>query len=200
MTQINIRRDGAGNVTFDTVSIDTTENVFFTNLDPKEAHFPSIASNQVGAFPSANSSQCIVAPSPPDNQVSLTYTRYQVQYTCNLHKGEQGIINVFSPLASATTALADATKGQPISEQQVVSGGMSPYAISGQQYQVTDSNGNVSTKSGIVPGLQLNASTDSDGITVSGTPTASGTYIFTFVVNDAMGGNLQQVQYTMKVA
>jgi hypothetical protein len=38
------------------------------------------------------------------------------------------------------------------------------------------------------------------GITVSGTPTLSGTYTFTFAVTDGMQANLQQVQYSMTVA
>ncbi|HYP00085.1 MAG TPA: putative Ig domain-containing protein [Pyrinomonadaceae bacterium] len=197
MKQINITRDSSGNVTFETVSIDVTENVFFTNQDPDEAHWPTLATNQLGTYPSPNSSQCTVP--TPDN---LTPPNNQVTYGCQLHDNEQGIINVFAQLAAATTDLAQATKGKPITRQQVVEGGMSPYAISGQIYQVTDSNGNV-IKSGtgsIGPGLSLSASTNSDGIWVSGTPTMSGTYNFTFTVNDAMGRNLQQVQYSMVVA
>jgi len=53
--------------------------------------------------------------------------------------------------------------------------------------------------SGIGPGLQLNARASGQGITVSGTPTVAGTYRFTFIVNDAMGRNLQQTQYSMLV-
>ena len=34
---------------------------------------------------------------------------------------------------------------------------------------------------------------------MTGTPTEVGTYNFTFVVNDGMGANLQQVQYSMNV-
>lgn len=198
MTQINIKRDGTGKVTFDTVSIDTTDNVIFTNLDPKSEHWPTLATNKLGAYPSPNSSQCNVPPpadlNPPNNQVT---------YTCKItgHGNEKGIINVFAPLAEADdTTLAKATKGKAIAEQQVVVGGMSPYAISGQLFQVTDKNGNViKSGSGIGPGLKLNASTNSSGITVTGTPTLSGTYNFTFTVNDAMGKNLQQTQYKMVV-
>ena len=196
MKQINLTRDSSGNVTFETVSIDTTDNVFFSNQDPKEAHWPDIATNQLGACPSPNSSQCTVSQptslNPPGNQVT---------YGCKLHANEKGIINVFNKLAAATTDLADAAKGAPITKQQVVSGGMSPYKISGQQFQVTDANGNV-IKSGsgsIGPGLTLSASNNSSGVWVSGTPTISGTYNFTFEVTDAMGKNLQQVQYSMKV-
>lgn len=199
MTQINIKRDNTGKVTFQTVSIDTTDNVFFTNLDPQEAHWPTLTTNQLGACPSPNSSQCPVSPPvsfiPPGNQVT---------YGCQIegHEQEQGIINVFQPLAAVgDTTLAPATKGKPIAAQQVVTGGMSPYAISGQQFQVTDSNGNViKSGSGIGPGLQLNASSNSNGISVTGTPTMSGTYNFTFTVNDGMGKNLQQTQYVMVVS
>jgi hypothetical protein len=199
MKQINIKRDGTGKVTFDTVSIDTTENVFFTNLDTQAEHWPTLATNKLGAAPSPNSSQCTVSPpadlNPPNNQVT---------YRCQIngHGNEQGIINVFAPLAEAEeTTLTPATKGKAIAAQQVVTGGMSPYAISGQQFQVTDKNGNViKSGAGIGPGLKLNASTNSNGISVTGTPTMSGTYNFTFTVNDAMGRNLQQTQYVMVVA
>jgi hypothetical protein len=210
MKQINIKRDGTGKVTFQTVSIDTTDNVFFTNLDPKAAHWPTFpnnqtfATNQIGASPSANSSQCTVP--PPDD---LTPPNNQVTYGCRIagHGSEKGIINVFAPLAAvendppeSVTTLKPATKGKAIAAQPVVTGGMSPYVISGQQFQVTDKNGNVlKSGSGIGPGLQLNPSTNSSGITVSGTPTMSGTYTFTFTVDDAMGGNLQQTQYVMVV-
>ena len=197
MKQIHIKRDG-GNVTFETVSIDVTENVFFTNLDPQEAHWPTLATNQLGAAPSPNSSQCTV-PTPAD----LNPPNNVVSYGCQIkgHGNEKGVINVFAQLAAADdTTLADATKGQPITEQQVVVGGMSPYAITGQLFQVTDAGGNViKSGSGIGPNLQLNATTDSNGIWVTGTPTLSGTYNSTFTVNDAMGKNLQQVQYSMKV-
>ena len=206
MKQINIKRDATGKVTFDTVSIDTTENVFFTNLDPQAAHWPTFpnnqpfATNQLGAAPSPNSSQCTVPPpddlNPPNNQVS---------YGCKIagHGNERGVVNVFAPLAPVDdTTLAPATKGTAIAVQPLVTGGMSPYAISGQLFQVTDKNGNViqSGSGSIGPGLKLNASSDSSGISVSGTPTMSGTYNFTFTVNDGMGKNLQQTQYVMVVA
>lgn len=197
MKQIHITRDSSGKVQFETVSIDVTENVFFTNQDPQAAHWPYVefCTNQVGPAPSPNSSQCTVPQpnSPP----------YQVNYQCRIagHENEQGLINVFALLAAGTTTLPPATKGTPITKQQVVVGGMSPYAISGQQFQIKDVNNNViQSGSGIGPGLQLTATTDNTGIWVTGSPTVLGTYNFTFVVDDAMGGNLQQVQYSMKVA
>jgi len=108
---------------------------------------------------------------------------------------------VFAPLAAGTTALQPATVGKPINPVQVVVGGMSPYQISGQLFQITDSGGNIIQQgSGIGPGLQLVASTNNSGVTVTGTPTQVGTYKFTFTVNDAMGRNLQQVQYSMNVS
>lgn len=194
MKQINITRDVSG-VHFETVSIDVTENVFFTNLDPQAAHWPVIylCANQLGPAPSPNSSECVVpgVASPPST----------VTYGCRFHEGEKGIINVFAKLAADITTLAPATVNKQIKEQSVVTGGQSPYTISSQLFQITNSSGQV-IKSGsgsIGPGLQLNPKTDNTGITVSGTPTQVGTYQFTFTVDDGMGRNLQQIQYTMKV-
>jgi hypothetical protein len=187
MQQIRITRDSSGNVQFETVSIDNTENVFFINLDPQAPHWPEIASNKLGPWPSLPSSQC--HPKSP--------------YGCKIagHENEQGIINIFEPLAETNTKLKDATKGQPITQQQVVKGGMSPYQITGELFEVKDSNNTVIQSGlGIGPGLQLIPKMDHTGIYVSGTPTLSGTYIFTFMVDDAMGWNLQQAQYSMKVA
>jgi len=201
MKQIKITRAN-GIVTFETVSIDTTENVFFTNMDATEAHWPTIATNQLGPYKSPNSSQCPVpAPNP------LPTSPYTFTYGCKIagHQNEAGTINVYSPLAAVpTTNLGNFTKGAPIAPSgvPVVTGGQSPYAISDQAFQVTDANGNIIQQGSdsIGPGLQLAASTNSTGIAVTGTPTVSGTYYFTFTVNDAKGANLQQVQYSMVVA
>jgi len=202
MKQINITRDNSGKVTFEEVSIDATENVFFTNLDPQQAHWPYLnpqatspdfCDNQIGPAPSPNSSQCTVPSGTPP---------YQVTYKCKFHGNEQGTINVFAQLAAANTTLPQVNVNTPLpAPVQVVVGGKSPYTVSGQLFQVTDNGGNViQSGSGIGPGLQLNASTNNQGISVTGTPTVVGTYKFTFTVNDAMGKNLQQVQYSMKVA
>ncbi len=190
MQRIKITRDSNNNVEFETVSVNSSENVFFINLDPTEAHWPTIASNQLGPAPSAPSSQC-----QPDPTATLT----QVIYQCQIpgHTNEQGIINIFAQLAAANTTLNPAVSGRPIASQQVVQGGMSPYQISGQLFEV---EGLVpQSGSGIGPGLQLTPTTDNTGVFVSGTPTLSGTYTFTFTVDDGMGENLQQVQYTMVV-
>lgn len=194
MKQINIRRTG-NTVTFDTVSIDVTENVFFTNLDPEAAHWPDLTDNQLGAAPSANSNQCQV--NPPSSGSNPPYV---VTYKCKLHGNEQGKINVFAQLAAANTTLQNGARGVPIKSQQVVVGGMSPYKITGQQFQVTDGSGSVvKSGQGVGPGLELDPTTNNGGVYVKGTPIISGTYNFTFTVNDGMGRNLQQVQYTMQV-
>jgi len=205
MKQINITRDSNGKVTFEEVSIDATENVFFTNLDPQQAHWPYLnpqakspdfCDNEIGPAPSPNSSQCTIpVPSPLPSTVT---------YKCKLHDNEQGTIEVFAQLAALNTTLPQANVNQPLpAPVQVVAGGKSSYAISGKLFQVTDSQGKViqSGSDSIGPGLQLNPDqTNSKGITVTGTPTVAGTYNFTFTVNDAMGKNLQQVQYSMIVA
>jgi hypothetical protein len=201
LTQINIKRVN-GTVTFETVSINNTDNVFFTNLDTdpdptKSTHWPEICDDPLGPSP-PNSSQCIVPPpadlKPPNNKVP---------YICKMdgHGDETGVINVFAVLAPANVVLSNAAKDKPIKEQQVVKGGTSPYAITEDEFQVVDNNNNViDFGPGIGPELKLNPDqTNSGGITVTGTPTRAGTYNFTFVVNDGMGGNLQQVQYSMKV-
>jgi hypothetical protein len=196
MQRIEITRDTNNIVQFETVSVDDTENVFFINLDPLEAHWPTIASNQVGAAPSAPSSQCQPNPTAP--------LPTQVTYQCKIagHTNEQGIINIFTQIAPvANTTLNPAVSGQPIGSQQVVLGGMSPYQISGQLFEVTTGPGGtvIDSGSGVGPGLQLTPTTDNTGVFVGGTPTMSGTYTFTFTVDDGMGANLQQVQYTMVV-
>ena len=218
MKQININRDANGNVTFDEACIDPTENVFFTNLDPLEAHWPYLnpkatspdfCDNQLGAAPSPNSSQCIVPPpqvknpKPPPDLINGA-APYQVKYGCKFHPNENGTVSVLPQLAAATTALPAASVSKPLpAPVQVVTGGKSPYKISGQLFQITDDKGNV-TQSGsgnIGPGLKLNPDqTSNRGITVSGTPTVKGNYNFTFIVSDGMGQNLQQVQYSMKVS
>jgi hypothetical protein len=217
MKQINITRDDNGNVSFETVSMDLSENVFFTNLDPKEAHWPYLnpkaaspdfCANELGPAPSPNSSQCPVPPpqvknpKPPPPLINQALP-YQVTYGCKYHPTEQGTIKVFAQLAGANNQLPAAAVNKPLPNPvQVVVGGKSPYAISGQMFQVTDNQGKViQSGSGIGPGLQLNPDqTNSGGITVTGTPTVSGTYQFTFTVDDGMKRNLQQVQYSMKVS
>ena len=198
MKQINITRDRTGKVKFEEVSVDTTENVFFTNLDQQSAHWPTLASNQLGPAPSPNSNQCVVPP-PAAGTIPVTYG-------CKIegHESERGVINVFPELTAVNTTLKPATKGRPIAEQQVVAGGASPYQILYGSFQVKDASGNVVQSGdryyGVGPGLKLIATFDNSGIWVAGTPTVSGTYYFTFMVNDGIGGNLQQVQYSMVVA
>jgi len=195
MKVIAITRLGS-QVTFAPVSIDVTENVVFSNQDPQEAHWPTLptCTNQLGAAPSPNSSECPVPPPPTANPP------YAVPYGCWYHAQEHGTINVYAVLAAPdTTRLAPATVNRPIAAQPVVLGGQPPYTISGQLYQITGSSNQViQSGSGIGPGLQLNQGPD--GITVSGTPTVVGTYTFTFTVDDSMGRNLQQTQYTMVVS
>ena len=211
MTQININRVN-GVVTFDTVFIDVTETVFFTNLDPGLAvdptgsgtHWPwltdknqPLTDNQLRPAPSPNSSQCPVPP-PATGQTA-------VNYGCKFHPDEKGTIHVFPVLAAVNAALKPATKGQAIDPpQQVVTGGMKQYVVTDQVFQVTQPNNTVIQGSGSIgPGLTLIQQADSKGVWglwVSGAPTQSGVYNFTFTVTDKMGGNLQQTQYSMTVA
>ena len=96
MKQIFIRRTG-NLVAFDEVNIDVTENVFFTNLDTQQSHwpgidpqaeFPDFCDDPLDPAPSDNSSQCPVPPLDPPNT--------QFRYRCRIsgHDNEEGIINV----------------------------------------------------------------------------------------------------------
>lgn len=82
MKRITITRDSSGNVEFETVTVNDTENVFFLNLDSESEHWPDISANPVGAAPSPPSSQCFP----------------QKSYGCQIagHEGEQGTINIIS--------------------------------------------------------------------------------------------------------
>ena len=186
MKRIEITREG-DTVKFENVTVVNTDTVFFVNLDPVEAHWPEISADQVGPFPSLPSSECQL----PKNGT----------YRCQIPEHtEVGTITIVEPLAPVNTDLQQATNGQQITDQQVVSGGKSPYQISGQLFEVNDSDGTtIQSGSGIGPGLHLIPTMNDNGISVGGTPTLSGTYHFTFMVDDAIGGNLQQVQYSMKV-
>ena len=205
MKQINITRDKNGNVSFQEVSVDTTDNVFFTNLDPQQAHWPywnpnapspDFCDNQIGAAPSPNSSQCTL-PVPSGQTPPYTLT-----YKCKLHQNEQGTIDVFAQLAAGTTTLPQVSVNTPFAAPvQVVVGGKSPYIVTGEEFQIIDNSGNViqSGKGNLGPGVLYDATLDNKGITVAGIPSVVGTYQFTFKVTDNMGKNLQQVQYSMKV-
>jgi hypothetical protein len=194
MKQIQITRTN-NTVNFQTVSIDVTEFVFFTNLDPQEAHFPTLTTNQLGPAPSPNSSQCAV---PQPDSLPGTYP-----YKCSIpgHENEQGEVNVNAVLAAPANIQFSGTVNVAVNEQVVV-GGFSPYQISGELFQVVDSGGNIIDQGSgsIGPGLSLSPTADNSGVYVVGSPTMIGTYSFTFTVNDSAQHNLQQVQYSMAVA
>jgi hypothetical protein len=186
MKRIEITREG-DTVKFENVTVVNTDTVFFVNLDPLEAHWPDISADQVGPFPSLPSSECQL----PEGS-----------YRCRIEgHDEEGSINQVEPLTAVNTKLPDAINGQQIAHQKVVTGGKSPYQISGQLFEINDSTTGalILSGSGIGPGLQLIPTIDDRGISVEGTPTLSGTYHFTFTVDDKIEGNLQQAQYSMKV-
>lgn len=192
MKQIFITRDDSGVVTFTTVSVNETETVFFTNLDPDDEHWPEIAANKLGPAPSPNSSQCNPNPDGADPPITITYG-------CNIGgHTERGTINIFAQLAPVNQNLGIVPAGQPITQRQLVSGGISPYRISGRVFQVSGSGGEV--QNGMVPGLHLISTDDNNGVVVAGTPTTPGVYAFTFEVNDGAGGNLQQALYEITVS
>ena len=194
MKRIRITRDSFGDVRFETVSVDTTENVFFINLDTQAEHHPTICEDKLGPAPSAPSGQC--DPNPGGQNPPATYG-------CSIpgHEAEVGIINIFPAMSQTTKKLLNATAGQAIPRQQLVRDGMSPYTITNEVFEINDSAGGViDSGAGIGPGLQLIPTTNNSGVSVEGTPTVAGTYKFSFEVDDGLGGNLQQLQYRMLVS
>lgn len=202
MKQIFIRRTG-DSVTFDEVNIDISQNVFFTNLDPDASHWPAIDPNganpdfcddELLSAPSDNSSQCNV-PEPAQGTTKVTYG-------CRIkgHSNEHGIINVFPLLAAVSNTALKATRGQA-TNQRVVTGGMPTYKITQlivNGADVPGSSTGPNEKLPIGPGIELVQ--DANGISVVGTPTEVKTYSFTFTVDDSMGLNLQQTQYSLTVS
>jgi hypothetical protein len=197
MKQIHIIRVSSTEVKFEPVSVDNTETVFFTNMDPDQPHKPSIlhlvGDEVLGPYPPiVNSSQC---PVPPPAAGTT-----EVPYGCDLHADETGVINVYPQLAAVNLALT-ATKGQAINSPVVV-GGMPPYTITDlivNNVNVPGSSTGPHERLTIGIGLQLVQNEDGF-ISVFGTPREVETYNFTFTVNDSMGRNLQQVQYSLTVS
>jgi len=205
MKQIHITRDDPDHATFEPVNIDNTENVFFTNMDPDDPHKPSILNlsdnEQLGAFPSPNSSQIPVP--PPAKKHPTPPPLYTVPYTCEIpdtkdtkHTKEKGLINVYAPLAAPKITALTAVKGKA-TRQLLVSGGMPVYKITG----LIVNNKNIPDPTGLTSpiGTDFAMVQDTQGIWIQGNGTQVETYNFTFTVDDAMGRNLQQVQYSLTV-
>ena len=183
MKPIRIFREN-GTVKFQEVTVVKTDTVFFIN-DDNETHWPSIIEDKIE--PSEASSE---APAPDQ------------PYGCRIdgHNTEVGIVKKVEPLARVNITLPQATNGQQITEQRVVSGGKSPYITSDELFEVQDSTGTtIQSGSGIGPGLRLIPKEQNMGVFVGGTPTVSGTYHFVFTVDDDIEQNLQQVRFSMKV-
>lgn len=196
MKRIEIKRDANDKVTFTPVSIDNTENVFFINLDPKQPHKPSIlklvGSEQLGPAPSPPSSQC---PVPPPAAGTT-----EVSYGCNVvgHETEKGIINVFAPLAVAPSGTVVPYNTSLFLNARLVVGGKPPYVITGLIVNSKSIPGTSTKPDQMLPiGSEFKLNQDNQGIFVFGTATLLQIYHFTFTVNDSMGRNLQQVQYTL---
>ena len=78
--KIRITREN-DKVVFQRVTVPDDENVFFVNLDTKQPHHPSLLPDPLGKAP----------PSPPSDEVVP-----HSPYTCLLHAGEEGIIDIVS--------------------------------------------------------------------------------------------------------
>ena len=198
MKQIFIRRTG-NSVTFDTVNIDNTENVFFTNLDTEQSHWPAF--DPKGASPDFCDDELLKAPSDNSSQCPLPDGESKVTYGCRIagHDNEQGVINIFEPLATDVTTVQAVANQQ--TRQRVVKGGMAPYRVSGLIVNGADIPGTSTAPGETLPiggGLVLDQ--DETGVIVTGIAGQPGTFSFTFTVDDSMERNLQQVQYSLTIS
>ena len=77
--KIHIIRNSNDEVCFEAVNVPSDENVFFVNLDTKEAHHPDLLPHPLGKAP----------PSPPSIEVVP-----RSSYKCLLHQNERGTITI----------------------------------------------------------------------------------------------------------
>lgn len=147
MRQININRNPDGTATYDE-SGSIPLRMFFHQLRSQEAHSPYLNPNAshptfatINSVPRRLQTRAKCPVPPPADRLP-----YLINYGCKFHPNEQGTVHVFpkmavpTQLAKANNQLPEAIVNLPLPNAvQLVVGGKSPYAISGQMFQVTDS-------------------------------------------------------------
>jgi hypothetical protein len=172
-TRIDINRV-KGSVVFTQVTVTRSQVVFWKNNDPDAPHWP-IQGPRFQIGPNGNSDDSTVYPAP------LPTTIY---YGCAItgHENERGSIVVyddFLPSQIKNNVLPNGTKGAVYADQNLATGGMSPYTFT--------------TSGSVPPGLTVAANTAANtGIKIGGTPTQAGTFSFTLNATDNLQNNVQQ--------
>jgi hypothetical protein len=157
--------------------------VFWKNED-NVAHWPLFSTGapppsllyQVGANGTSDSLQPALALANPPKQGESC----PVTYTCKIHSGESGKINIYADFFPQPNQLKGATRGVAYTAN-LTNGGLPPY----KKLRVSNSN--------LPAGLTVNNVTD-QGPVLSGTPGLgdAGSFAFDLYCEDSDGNNVTQ--------
>ena len=186
------RNPGAANASFETIDTTQGEMVYWKNEDT-EAHWPifsavtpAVTLNfQAGPLTNSDSLQPSLGNTASASPAVITQgTSVTVSYTCKLHSGEAGTINVWADFRSQPNQMAGATHGQAYSANLTI-GGKPPYT-----FQVSNSN----LPASLTVKDVKNAQGVDQGLYVSGTPGSgdTGSFAFDLTCEDALENNITQ--------
>ena len=183
------RQPGAQLASFSTISRQQADMAFWQNQD-SEPHYPTFPtgapalSNQVGPHATSGSVQpalALTAYYPSTGPLPLPQGQvFPVDYTCSLHPGESGLINVYADFYSVPSQLPGFTRGVAATANLTI-GGMPNYT-----FTVSNSN--------LPPSLQVKIVTNTQGPALTGTPgqNDAGNFAFDLVCEDSDGNNVTQ--------
>jgi hypothetical protein len=192
------RANGAATASFNTIVCYQSDMVFWKNEDG-EAHYPTFSTGnpppaltyQAGPHATSGSLQPALAlaqyypstgPTPLPQGVAVP-----ASYTCSLHTGESGVINVYADFYSVPSQLPQATRGSAYIAN-LTTGGIPDF-----KFRLSNSN--------LPASLKVSIATAQQGPAVSGTPgqNDAGSYSFDLYCEDAGGNNVLQT-YLLTVA
>lgn len=185
------RPSGTGLASFDEITILQSQMVFWKNQD-NQPHWPTFPPNTGGAPSPVLAKQ--VGPNATSGSVqpalslSQFYTSkgsseltqgvgFPLQYTCSLHKGELGVIQIYGDFFVPTNQL-EATSGQTISIN-LTTGGVPTFTF---------------TFSTPPPGLTV-INDPNQGPVLTGTVRSAGIYNFSLRCVDAAGNNITETYF-----
>jgi hypothetical protein len=186
------RTNGAAAACFNTIACYQSDMVFWKNEDG-EPHSPTFSTGnppptltyQVGPHATSGSLQPALALAtyyPGGGQANPLPQGVSVpaSYTCSLHDGESGIINVYANFYSLASQLPKATRGTAYSANLTIGG------IPNFSFGVSNSN--------LPASLTVSITNTQQGPVLAGTPgqNDAGNYSFDLSCKDAGGNNVTQ--------
>ncbi|MBV8829067.1 MAG: hypothetical protein JO108_07520 [Acidobacteriaceae bacterium] len=182
------RVQGAALASFDTIVLTQSQMVFWKN-DDDQPHWPKFSTGktppvlayQVGPNATSGSVQPALALPGYDGSTPLPQGQAsQANYTCSLHPGEAGVINIYADFYSQASQLPGASSGKKYSANLTI-GGVPDFT-----FRVSNSSLPASLNVVIVNPLQ--------GPALSGTPgpNDTGNFWFDLDCQDAAGNNVTQ--------